>query len=113
MSIFGFIIFLLFIFIIWPIVHVAGAISKARRQFYDRQEAFRQAYGANNQNNNSRQNQPHKGKRKIFSRNDGEYVEFEEVTTASSYTETKKNGYGEERYTVEQQVTDAEWEDIK
>ena len=102
MSIFGFIIFLLFIFIIWPIVRVAGAISKARRQFYDRQEAFRQAYGANNQNNN-----------KIFSRNDGEYVEFEEVTTASSYTETKKNGYGEERYTVEQQVTDAEWEDIK
>ena len=53
MSVFGIIILLLFIFIIWPIVRVAGAISKARRQFYDRQEVFRQAYGANTQNNNS------------------------------------------------------------
>ena len=45
----------------------------------------------------------------------GEYVKFTEITTAESRTTTKQAGAdgNQSTVTVEQQITDVEWEDIK
>lgn len=60
-----------------------------------------------------RQSQPrqksHPKQEKIIKPDEGEYVEFEEIT---STTQTFSDGGKKYTYT-EEQVTDAEWEDIK
>lgn len=61
-----------------------------------------------------RQESPRGHRRKIFSRDEGEYIDFEEVTvrtddTASSQTSAS----GKRAYTPrEPQITDAEWEEV-
>ena len=55
-------------------------------------------------------------KSKIFSRDEGEYVEFEEVraTSSSETSATSDYSYYSRRHTPrEPQVSDAEWEDIR
>lgn len=37
----------------------------------------------------------------------GEYVEFEEITTVTTYT------YTETKFETEEQISDADWEDIR
>ncbi len=50
-------------------------------------------------------------KRKIFSRDEGEYVEFEELDVKIDYSSTEDVG---KKYSPrEPQVSDAEWEEIK
>lgn len=66
--------------------------------------------GGNNRGKQSESGNPQQ-KRKIFSKNDGEYTSFEEINiTSSSYTETiPDNGTV---VNVESQTVDVEWEDI-
>ncbi len=71
-------------------------------------------FGAGSRNSQGRrQSQPSQNPRpkreKIIKPDEGEYVEFEEITsTTQSYS-----GDGKKYTYTEEQVTDAEWEDIK
>ncbi len=110
MSIFGLIFFLLFIFIIVPVlvtlVRAAFFVHRARKSVRD---AFR---GMDNGDGGSGQQDctaRHRRSKKIDPR-DGEYVAYEEIAVSAS--ETADNGRHSMRYTVEQQIVDAEWEDI-
>lgn len=43
----------------------------------------------------------------------GEYVKFQEIAVTDSTSQSDTAGSHDTTYTVEQQITDAEWEDIK
>lgn len=47
-------------------------------------------------------------KKKIFNKNEGEYVDFEEITVTASGSATEQI-----HYETEEQVSDAEWTEIK
>ena len=99
MSIFGIIFFLLFIFIILPfliiLIRTAFFVHRARN-----------AYGQNGDGQDAAA--PRRSKK--IDPNEGEYVAFEDITISA--TETSDNRQQHTRYTVEQQIVDAEWEDI-
>lgn len=104
------------IFIVWPIVRVFYYLYNARKFARQQQEAFRKAYSrategsGSNYEPDSRQNQSRK--KKVFSKTDGEYVDFEEISceTTTIGTETSATS---DTYIREDQVSDAEWTEIK
>jgi len=53
-------------------------------------------------------------RRKIFTREDGEYVEFEDIIVSETETTTTTNASETKKRTTvtESQIVDAEWEDI-
>lgn len=116
MGFFGFIFLCL---LIWFVVRVAiGA-----RHIYKRQKAwqeqFNSFFGGGGTPNGSRTRSrssskpPKPPKRKIFGKEEGEYVEFEELE--GEFTETRRTPDGEETRRTrvsESRVTDAEWEDL-
>ncbi len=107
MSFFGLIFFLLFIFIVLPVIvlltRTAFFVHRARKSVRD---AFRGMDGSDN----SGQNNAAPRRSKKIDPNEGEYVAFEDITMST--TETSDDGRRSTRYTVEQQIVDAEWEDI-
>lgn len=107
MSFFGIIFFLLFIFIILPflifLIWTAFFVHRARKGIRD---AFR---GTSNSDDSEQSNATPRRSKKIDP-NEGEYVAFEDITISA--TETSDNKQQHTRYTVEQQIVDAEWEDI-
>lgn len=107
MSIFGIIFFLLFIFIILPfliiLIRTAFFVHRARKGIRD---AFR---GMGNSDDSEQSNATPRRSKKIDP-DEGEYVAFEDITVSTS--ETSGDGRRYTEYTVEQQIVDAEWEDI-
>lgn len=107
----------------WLVVKPLVA-SYMRRKFRQKvNDMFRQAmggapgqggdpFGAYRQNTQQPSGKP--VKRKIFSRDEGEYIEFEEVQIHVEYTETTTSATTDTRaYTPrEPQVSDAVWEEI-
>jgi len=102
-----------------------------RRKFQQKvNDMFRQAYGGRAQGfpfgddyeeaqarqAREAQARQHRRRRKVFGREDGEYVEFEEIQVKAEYTTTSSAGSNEANkpdYTPrEPQISDAEWEDI-
>ena len=115
MSFFSLLLLFLFVyFIVIPMGRLYMRIRRGRRQFNDMFSAF----GGNPSARASAQSGSRPGgwntapgRKKKFSREEGEYVDFEEVETAScSYN--PGTGQSEIHYTVEQQITDVEWEDL-
>lgn len=110
-------IILFLILVIWPIVKVLYYLFSARKFARQQQEAFRKAYsrsadGSDSDHYGGGDNQRHRGrKRKIFSKADGEYVDFEEISSDTTIGEEASATSG--TYTREDQVSDAEWTDIK
>ncbi len=113
--IFKIFIILFLIFVIWPVVKVIYYLSNARKFARQQQDAFRKAYsqsapGSASGNYSTGNSGHHTRKKKIFSKADGEYVEFEEIScdmpgeASSSTTDT---------YIREDQVSDAEWTEVK
>ncbi len=107
MSFFGIIFFLLFIFIILPflifLIWTAFFVHRARKGIRD---AFR---GTSNSDDSEQSNATPRRSKKIDP-DEGEYVAFEDITVSTS--ETSGDGRRYTEYTVEQQIVDAEWEDI-
>lgn len=107
MSFFGIIFFLLFIFIILPflifLIRTAFFVHRARKGIRD---AFR---GTSNSDDSEQSNATPRRSKKIDP-DEGEYVAFEDITVSTS--ETSGDGRRYTEYTVEQQIVDAEWEDI-
>lgn len=111
----SFIFVLFLVTVAWFVISVLRIAKNARRQtrnFFDqfsqqtRQEPSRQAGWS----------RPAAQKSKKIDRNTGEYVEFEEITTTTTYTsETQTDGHTtttRETQRTESQITDVEWEDI-
>ena len=108
MSFFAFLFFILLLLLLLPAVllqKLTGWWRRVSRQdpaprysYYDRQRAYNEAHN---------RPQPQR-KKKIFSKNEGEYVDFEEITVS-----TRDTSSGNVHYETEEQVSDAEWTEIK
>lgn len=110
----AFFFLLILIFILIPIGRVFLAVYKAKRQtqrmweqYNNNAQAFRRQYQQRSRGY-SQPDQPQPKKKKI-GRDVGEYVDFEEIA-GSSTTQTEQSNTHKEYH--EQQVTDAEWEEI-
>ncbi len=115
---------ILIIYLLWLVIKPM-VISYARRKYTQKvNDMFSQAFGANGpafRERHERAGQQYGGyrqpprsprrKKKIFSRDEGEYVEFEEIEVTSEYRSTSAS---DSSYTPrEPQVSDADWEDIR
>ncbi len=93
---------LILIIFFWPVIKLAWRINQVRSQFNNiNREAQRQA----GQHRQQRQSAPRP--RKVYTKDDGEYVDFEEVSVTAAEERS------EVHYIPESQVSDAEWEEIK
>lgn len=108
-----FLFLLILFFILWPVIKAVYTVNKARNQARD---FFNQARSGYNQGYDSRNERPGGWSRnastvrpKIFTRDIGEYVDFEEIEGSTSTGETS---YTRTTYSSESFITDAEWEDI-
>ncbi len=108
---------IIIVYVFWLVVRpLAGRL--ARRYFQRKAEDFfRNAYGVpptgNSANDRTRSaGKAPKRRRKIFSADEGEYIEFQEITVDSS-TEYTSTTYSSTTYTPhEPRISDAEWEDL-
>lgn len=109
MSLFAILIlFLIGYFLVWPLVRVLLRVNAARRQYRDMMDGV---FGARSASRGSSKPQPPKRRRKKIPDDTGEYVAFEEV--ACNVRNTARKPADTTDFTVEQQIVDAEWEDIK
>lgn len=120
MSFFGFIIFLIVVFIVIPFLRMLWAgfklrnkMKKAFREFQEQmQQQQQQAQERQNTPPGSQGNAPQQKKK--FDRNQGEYVEWEEIKTTASTADNSANTHEKEvRIEKEPQISDAEWEEIR
>ena len=117
MSIFGlFLLIVFFLFIVRPIYKVWRTYSKIRKGDLS---GFADIFGQpGSQKGDSSRNpgwtRPRIRKKKIPS-GMGEYVKFTEIETTetASTAETAEGTSRQTDFTVEQQITDVEWEDVK
>ncbi len=95
------IILALILFLFWPVIKLGFRIYRAQSQM---RKTFRQATSQQR-----REQQQQAEREKIFDRNVGEYVDFEEIDNNSHDSSQQYNPPAK----VEPQIEDAEWEDIK
>ena len=95
------IILALLFLVLWPVIKIGYQIYRVQRQM---RKAFEQASRQQQQ-----QQQQEAEREKIFDRNVGEYVDFEEIENTDSNSEPHYNP----TVKIEPQIEDAEWEDIK
>ncbi|MBD5375710.1 MAG: DUF4834 family protein [Bacteroides sp.] len=112
MSFIGLLLIILAIFILQPIIKGYLAMRKFRRQM---QSAYRQATSANNtasshSNRRGGWSEPTHRHRKVITREMGEYVAYEDVAVTTTNTQT--DGSQTTSTIKEEQVIDAEWEEI-
>jgi len=109
MSILLFILLILFLIIGIPLIRGWFFMQNMRRRV---NESFRgrQAHERPSKERYDEEEYTETGERKIFTSNEGEYADFEEVsgTVVQETTST-----GDTRTVIEEQVTDAEYEEIK
>ena len=103
-----FLLALFLVFIVWPLVKFLWAIRKAHKQA---RKAFEQATGTQWKQYKKESKTPPVNKEKIFDKNVGEYVDFEDIETASATT--TENTTQAQQAKIEHQIEDAEWEEIK
>lgn len=98
-------------------------VSQYKQQRTLWEQFYRQATGqepphAGQSHRSKQEQQPHpRTRRKIFTKDDGEYVEFEDIIVTETKTSTSSTSDGKKRThtsttTTESQIVDAEWEDI-
>ncbi len=108
MSFFLLVLLIFLAYILWPVVKGMIYVRKVQRNVRD---AFEQAARGNGPASNTAGSPRRKKK---IDKDVGEYVEFEDITTASSsYSETVEGPDGSRRVAEsEWQVVDAKWEEI-
>jgi flagellar biosynthesis/type III secretory pathway M-ring protein FliF/YscJ len=104
---------ILLLLLLWPVIRLALGYRKLRQH-------MSQAYRQQQYDNDSRQGRqrrqdsgdydPATGRRKVYSESDGEYVDFEEVDNGRRDTVAAQQQACDT--VVEEQVSDAEYEDI-
>lgn len=125
MSLFALI--LLFILVWFVIIPVVKFLWRANRQAKQWRDLYRQATGQSGGNpfggfggrTRREQPEPQPKRKKVFTKDVGEYVDFEEITDTESAT-SSPSGTTYERTTThtrytgprESQVSDADWEEV-
>jgi len=109
-----FLFFLILIFIVLPLALLSrlfgGLFGIFRRATNPNRDPF---FGSGSSSQKSSSSSGVKRRKKIFSRNDGEYVDFEEIIEGKSATGSSTTSSGKEiHYEIEDQVSDAEWTEI-
>lgn len=116
----SFIIILIIVFVVIPLVRILWAgyrlrnkMKKAFREFQEQmQQQQQQAQERQNTPPGSQGNAPQQKKK--FDRNQGEYVEWEDVKIIESTADNSANTHEKEvRIEKEPQISDAEWEEIR
>ena len=115
----SFLLFILLMAVVMIITPLFGTFLKIYRQTRRMRNMFRD-FGASGFGSNEETSQRSRGgwtyplrrKKKVYSREDGEYVDFKEVNMTETTTETKDASGTHRTYTREQQITDVEWEEI-
>lgn len=107
---FKFLLLILLFIIIFPILRLILSVWGATRRFKKQYKDF--ASGRETGSTGGfYQRSAFRKRKKIFTKEDGEYVEFEEIqvekTTVTDNSEVKEESYNES------QITDAKFEDIK
>lgn len=107
---FKFLFLILLFIIIFPILRFIIAIWGASRRFKKQYKDFASGGGPRS-NGEYYKRSTFSKRKKIFSKEDGEYVEFEEIKIEKSSV-TSTSGETEETYD-EPQISDAKFEEIK
>lgn len=110
----SFLLFLLLIILFMVVVLPLTVIHRIYRAFTGRRngaDAFAGMGYRGGKRQREEEPQP-KVKKKVFSRNEGEYVDFEEISVEVS-GETRDSAGNTVRYEIEEQISDAEWVEIK
>ncbi len=112
----NFLLFLLLIILFMVVVLPLTVFHRIYRAFTGRRngaDAFAGGFYRGRGDNRQRKEEPQpKVKKKVFSRNEGEYVEFEEITVEVS-GEARDSAGNSVKYEIEEQISDAEWVEIK
>ncbi|MCM1052147.1 MAG: DUF4834 family protein [Paenibacillus sp.] len=120
---------IIFVYVMWLVVKPLVARYMKRKFQQKVNDMFRQAMGGDpfaqgayggQQGSGAQRQQEYEArrerKRKIFGRDEGEYIEFEEIHVTADYTsQSADNGNPRNKraYTPrEPQISDAEWEEI-
>lgn len=98
--------FLLFPYIIKLILKLVAYSYK--RKFTKFANQYTNGQQAGNYNSQAQQEKHHKRRRKIFDKNDGEYVNFEEIQEERTVTPSDND-----RTFVDDRITDVKFEEIK
>ena len=108
-----FLLLIILLLLLWPVIRLALGYRKLRQH-------MSQAYRQQQYDNDSRQGRqrrqdsgdydPATWRRKVYSESDGEYVDFEEVDNGRRDTVAAQQQACDT--VVEEQVSDAEYEDI-
>lgn len=112
MSLFGFLLLVLLgYFIIWPVVRTLFKINAARKRYADMMNNMGAA-GRQERSRKAGWSGRTRSQRKKISDDTGEYVAFEDirVTNVGSSADSDAHAASFER---EQQIEDAEWEEIR
>ena len=99
-----FLLFLLFLYIWWQ-------WRKLRRSIFMPHGDEMPPYGRR-QSNRRGEEYTETGERKKYTSDEGEYADFEEVS-GGAFTEETTSTEGDTRTVIEEQVTDAEFEEIR
>lgn len=111
-----FIFFLILLLVIlWPVLKLGYKVHKAQsqaRKAYEEAFGYRQPHssGDGTRQRGPRESRDNGARRKVFTAEDGEYVEFEEIEIDVKEA-SGPAPVGD--FKPEQQVEDAEWEDIR
>lgn len=107
---------ILILYLLWIIVK-PYLFRYAQRKYTEKindmfTQTFNQQFGEAASHGGTQPRRRRSQKRKIFTREDGEYVEFEEIEVKTDYSSS--SSFQDDSYTPrEPQVSDADWEDIK
>lgn len=110
--------FLFILILIWIVPHLlrvfffVNTVRKNTRRMYDQMYNGADRKTAQAPRRKPGWSDPVPRKKKI-ARDVGEYVRFQEISTTETASQQKtSSGDTRTSYTVEQQITDAEWEDL-
>lgn len=115
-----FIILLLLGFLLWPLIKFGWRVNVLRREYNRNVEnARREAEAARRrseaENRPAGWTSPQSAKRKVVSKSEGEYVQWEEVTVEATDMRSGGTQPGASKTTVRgtsTRITDVEWEDV-
>lgn len=110
---------IIIVYFLWLVVKPLVTRYMRRKIQQKVEDMFRNAYGASfgatGQRGDTRKqpDTPRARRRKIFARDEGEYVEFQEITIEVTAETTVEPGDKAPRHTpAEPRISDAEWEEI-